>query len=49
VVLNQASIETVFSKKLSQYGDVVGDHVGKLMGVYFMAVSGEGLAGWEKA
>ena len=42
VVLNQASIETVFSKKLSQYADVVGDNVGKLMGAYFMAVSGEG-------
>ena len=41
VVVNQASIETVFSKKLSQYADVVGDNVGKLMGAYFMAVSGE--------
>lgn len=30
VVINQASIETVFSKKLSQYGDVVGDNIGKV-------------------
>lgn len=42
VVINQTSIETVFSKKLTQFADVVGDSVGKHMGAYFMAASGEG-------
>ncbi|KAI7837448.1 hypothetical protein COHA_008706 [Chlorella ohadii] len=41
VVINQASIETFFSKKLTQYADVVGDHVGKWMGAYFMCASGD--------
>ncbi|KAL4448828.1 hypothetical protein ABPG77_007545 [Micractinium sp. CCAP 211/92] len=45
VVINQTSIETVFSKKLTQYADVVGDSVGKHMGAYFMAASGGRFAG----
>lgn len=32
VVINQASVETFFSKKLTQYADVVGDNIGKWMG-----------------
>ena len=32
-------------QKVSQYGDVAGDHVGKLMGAFFMAASGAGGGG----
>jgi hypothetical protein len=45
VVINQASIETFFSKKLTQYADVVGDNIGKWMGAYFMCASAGRFAG----
>ena len=41
-MINQASLETIFSKKVTQYGDVAGGSVGRWMGAYFCAASG----GW---
>ena len=41
LVVNQASLEVVFSKKATEYADVVGDNMGKLLGIYFMAAAGE--------
>jgi hypothetical protein len=40
VVVNQASLETVYSKKVTQYADVVGPRIGRYMGAFFMAASG---------
>lgn len=40
-----ATMETFISKKVTQYADVVGDNVGKLMGVFYMALSAGRFAG----
>lgn len=45
VVINQASLETVYSKKVTQYADVVGGKIGRYMGAYFMASSAGRFAG----
>ncbi|PSC76881.1 major facilitator superfamily domain-containing 8-like [Micractinium conductrix] len=45
VVINQASLETIFSKKVTQYGDVAGGSVGRWMGAYFCAASAGRFAG----
>lgn len=45
VVLFFPSLEAFFSKKITQYQDVVGENIGKLLGVYYMAVSGGRFAG----
>lgn len=45
IVLFFPSLEAFFSKKISQYQDVVGENIGKLLGIYYMAVSGGRFAG----
>ena len=39
VVMGSPALETVFSKKITQYRDVVGENISKLLGLYFMSVS----------
>jgi len=39
VVIASSSVETFFSKKITQYHDITGGHVGKLLGAFYMASS----------
>lgn len=36
VVMFNPAVETIFSKKITQYQDVVGENVAKILGVFYM-------------
>lgn len=45
VVIGSSAIETVFSKKVTQYQDVAGKNIGKLLGAFYMATAAGRFAG----
>ena len=44
-VLSAPSFEAFFSKKITQYGDVIGDNIAKYLGIFYMAMAGGRFAG----